>query len=977
MNMRWLSAVQTALLVMCCCPALARAQSAVDGFDPGANNSVRTVVVQADGKVLVGGEFTMLGGGTATTPRNYIGRLNADGSVDANFNPGANGTVWSLALQPDGKILVGGDFTGLGGVTGTTTRNHLGRLNTDGSVDTLFDPGTSGLSGTVYTMAVQPDGKIVVGGIFSGIGGGTGTTPRSSLARINADGTVDTFNPGVKRRGQSVEQIYASAVQPDGKILVAGFFIGLGGGTGETPRSNIGRLNSDGSVDSFDPGVNHFVLTLVLQVDGKIVIGGTFFMMGGGGNGTTARNGIGRINADGSLDTSFDPGTNAVNALAVQPDGKILVGGRFVFLGSGGTAPRSKIGRLNADGSLDLTFDPGANGDGNEGVFALAIQPDGKVVVGGSFTMLGGGGSGTTARHKIGRLYADGSLDGNFNPGTDGHVYALALQPDGRIMVGGGFTMMAGWYLSNLGRLRADGFPGGLVSPNAPVNAIAPQPDGKAVVGGAFTEWYDGVWENSLSRNNIGRLNEYGYTDFDFDPGANGPVNAVAPQADGKIVVGGSYSILSGAEELNLGRLNPDGSIDGTFAVWTNGTVLSIVMQPDGKILVGGAFTTLYDDNTGTQLPRNRIGRINADGSLDATFNPGADGSVNVLAVQRDGKILVGGAFSMLGGQKEANLGRLNADGSVDASFALWTNEQVWALALHADGKILVGGAFTTITDYNNSAVVHMRQRIARLNPAGSVDTSFDPGANNYVYALAVQQDGKVLVAGAFSALGAGATTPRSHVGRLSNTEAAIQHLRVTIGGSRVSWLRSGAAPEVWRVTFESSNDGVTYTSLGAGTRVANGWQLSGQSLPTNQNLYIRARGYFATGLRNGSASIVESIVRTVAKASVPFTDDVLTAGTTMIRAVHVTELRARIDALRIHFGLAAYPYPAAPLTAFTTIAQGTHIDDLRTALSQAYAAAGLQIDGFTDSSLFLQKTFIKAVHVDELRNAVLDLEQR
>jgi uncharacterized delta-60 repeat protein len=974
MNMRWLSAVQTALLVMCCCPALARAQSAVDGFDPGANNSVRTVVVQADGKVLVGGEFTMLGGGTATTPRNYIGRLNADGSVDANFNPGANGTVWSLALQPDGKILVGGDFTGLGGVTGTTTRNHLGRLNTDGSVDTLFDPGTSGLSGTVYTMAVQPDGKIVVGGIFSGIGGGTGTTPRSSLARINADGTVDTFNPGVKRRGQSVEQIYASAVQPDGKILVAGFFIGLGGGTGETPRSNIGRLNSDGSVDSFDPGVNHFVLTLVLQVDGKIVIGGTFFMMGGGGNGTTARNGIGRINADGSLDTSFDPGTNAVNALAVQPDGKILVGGRFVFLGSGGTAPRSKIGRLNADGSLDLTFDPGANGDGNEGVFALAIQSDGKVVVGGSFTMLGGGGTGSTARSRIGRLYATGSIDGNFNPGTNGHVYALALQPDGKIMLGGGFSTNT-YYPPNFARLWPDGSDSGSVWPNGPVNTVAVQPDGMAVLSGSFTEWYDGVFEGWLPRSNLGRVRDHGFSDFTFDPGANGPVNAVALQADGKIVVGGSFSILSGAEELNLGRLNADGSIDGTLAVWTNGAVLAIVMQPDGKILVGGTFTTLYDDNTGLQLTRNRIGRINADGSLDATFNPGADGSVNVLAVQRDGKILVGGAFSMLGGQKKANLGRLNADGSVDTGFALWTNEQVWALALHADGKILVGGAFTTITDYNNSGFVHTRQRIARLNAAGSVDTSFDPGANNYVYALAVQQDGKVLVGGVFSALGAGAMTPRSHIARLSNTEAAIQHLRVTIGGSRISWLRSGAAPEVWRVAFESSNDGVTYTSLGAGTRVANGWQLSGQSLPTNQNLYIRARGYFPTGLRNGSASIVESIVRTVVKTSVPFTDNVLTAGTTMIRAVHVTELRARIDALRIHFGLAAYPYPAAPLTAFTTIAQGTHINDLRTALSQAYAAAGLQIDAFTDSSLFLQKTFIKAVHVTELRDAVLAIE--
>jgi hypothetical protein len=116
-------------------PGAAWAQSALDGFDPGANDAVAAIAVQADGKILVGGDFTTLGGGgTGTTTRNNIGRLNADGSLDTSFNPGANGTVIAIAVQADGKILVGGDFTTLGGGgTGTTTRNHIGRLNTDGS----------------------------------------------------------------------------------------------------------------------------------------------------------------------------------------------------------------------------------------------------------------------------------------------------------------------------------------------------------------------------------------------------------------------------------------------------------------------------------------------------------------------------------------------------------------------------------------------------------------------------------------------------------------------------------------------------------------------------------------------------------------------------------------------------------------------------------------------------------------------------
>src|SRR2546422_1049975 len=155
-----------------------RAQSAVDGFDPGANNAVDALAVQADGKILVGGVFTTLGGGGAgTTPRNRIGRLNSDGTLDTSFDPGANGAVNALVVQADGKILIGGTFTTLGGGSGTTTRNRIGRLNPDGALDPTFDPGASG---SVYALEVQADGKILVGGDFTTIGGGgSGTTARN------------------------------------------------------------------------------------------------------------------------------------------------------------------------------------------------------------------------------------------------------------------------------------------------------------------------------------------------------------------------------------------------------------------------------------------------------------------------------------------------------------------------------------------------------------------------------------------------------------------------------------------------------------------------------------------------------------------------------------------------------------------------------------------------------------------------------
>jgi uncharacterized delta-60 repeat protein len=248
--------------------------------------------------------------------------------------------------------------------------------------------------------------------------------------------------------------------------------------------------------------------------------------------------------------------------------------------------------------------------------------------------------------------------------------------------------------------------------------------------------------------------------------------------------------------------------------------------------VVGGDFTTLGG------ATRNRIGRLNAiDGSLDTDFNPGADNTVNALAVQADGNIVVGGNFTTLGGQARQRIARLNAAGTLDTTFDPGADNWVHTLAVQADGKIVVGGQFNTLGGAP-------RSRIGRLNANGSLDTDRNPGANNAVWALAVQADGKVVVGGAFTSLG-GMT--RNYIGRLSSAAAALQHLAVNSSGTAVTWTRSGASPEVGRVTFDSSTDGVAYAPLGAGTRISGGWQLTGLVLPRNQNLWIRARGYYAT----------------------------------------------------------------------------------------------------------------------------------
>ena len=141
--------------------AAVRGQSALDGFDPNANGAVRVVVVQPDGKILIGGDFTTLSpnGGAAVT-RNRIARLNPDGTLDTAFNPNANNIVYSIAVQADGKILAGGDFTNS---IGGQTRNRIARLDATTGLADSFDPNANN---TVYSIAVQADGKILAGGVF-------------------------------------------------------------------------------------------------------------------------------------------------------------------------------------------------------------------------------------------------------------------------------------------------------------------------------------------------------------------------------------------------------------------------------------------------------------------------------------------------------------------------------------------------------------------------------------------------------------------------------------------------------------------------------------------------------------------------------------------------------------------------------------------------------------------------------------------
>ena len=437
-----------------------------------------------------------------------------------------------------------------------------------------------------------------------------------------------------------------------------------------------------------------------------------------------------------------------------------------------------------------------------------------------------------------------GSILNGFNPNANDTVFPIALQADGRILIGGIFTTVRGEPRNGIARLNTDGTLDTLFDPDANnyVFSITPQADGKILVGGIFTAM------GGVARNGIARLNADGSLDTLFDPDVNGDVRSIAPQADGKILIGGAFTTMGGVAQNGIARLNPDGTLDADFNPNTDNYVFSITPEADGKILVGGIFTAMCG------VARNRIARLNPDGSLDTGFDPNANNNVYSIALQADGKILAGGIFTTMGGGGGVvrnRIARLNADGTLDTLFdPNANNNYVFSIALQADGKILAGGDFTTMGGIT-------RNNIARLNADGSLDTGFNHDANNYVLSIALQADGAILIGGQFTALD-GFT--RNHIARVTNTHAALQELGLSSNGSTVTWMRGQASPELGRVTFDLSTDGVTWTSLGNGTRITGGWQFTGPSLPVKQSYHIRARGYASGGYLNASGSLLEVI---------------------------------------------------------------------------------------------------------------------
>jgi uncharacterized delta-60 repeat protein len=414
--------------------------------------------------------------------------------------------------------------------------------------------------------------------------------------------------------------------------------------------------------------------------------------------------GAGRINFDAGQETAFivipivddikmeGLETFELNLTAAVVDPDIALEGSAIL------GEATNIGVTIVDDEMPGGVDPGfkLKGGANGPVFAILVDQDQRILLGGNFTRVGGVNYG-----HMSRLHPDGYVDSSFNVGTglDDIVWSLGVQADRKPVPGGRYENIDGNPVVALGRLNADGL-------------------------------FDDT--------------------FGIDVGVDGEVFAVAVQPDGGIVIGGDFKKVAGVAVKNIARLNPDGTLDPTFAVGSGADkpVRDIAIQDDGKLVVVGEFGVLSGAAFG------KVARLNPDGTADAEFTPGmgANGIVHSLGLQQDGGIIVAGLFTTFDGKDYPYVARLLTNGTLDEEWggaATGINGAVFDVGTMSDGKVIIGGGFTEVGGYS-------RNSFARLHFNGEVDRNFEPGegANGPVFTVAIQPDGNILLGGQFTQVG-------------------------------------------------------------------------------------------------------------------------------------------------------------------------------------------------------------------------------
>jgi len=791
------------------------------------NGAVNTVTLLYDGRTVAGGNFTNMSTVTGTFPsispgspvysRSYVIVLDTAG-VPTSTLINTNAEVFTSAAQADGSVFLGGSFTQVS----STARIGIARLEPDLVLEPAYNPTTNG---AVYGITNQDDGKTIIAGSFTTVGGVT----RNRIARLyndEAEQTLSVLSVNSVRwlRSGALSQTERATFElsTDGGTTyadIAGVITRIEGGWQLVPTSSLtgsGLIRARAyPTDSHSEGILEDTVTFDVNPEIEVSQGSTILadgvstvtfddtQLGSSRDVTITITNIGLT----SLDLDGSPNKIALTtgtqwSVVSQPTSPIEFGDSVNFT--------LRFTPTSAGAKTDtVTID---NNDPNEDPFTFGLSGE--------------------------CLPGPGSVDNSWQVTPNATTYAIALNATDDTRIGGEFTTVNALNRKRFASIR-DTIPVSVLSQtgsidNGVVFCFCQLPDGKVLVGGTFTS------VNGVTRNRLARFTSSGEFDASFNIAANGDVRSLALQADGSVIVGGFFTTFSGVARQGLAKITPTGSLDNRFnPVSSSSFIYNIATQTDGKILVCGL--------SGIDLAFPAIQRLNSDGSRDSTFEANANSTVWTSLVAANGHIYVAGSYTSIGGVSKRGLNRLNSTGALDATFSEVQTAAV-SLALQCDGRLIAGST--------SAGSLSSTERLVRLSATGTNDSTFVATARNNVFGLGLQYDGKVIVAGNFTL--AGGTT--KYASRLINDLGASVSSLSVVSETEVQWLRGGTTPETQIVVFHYSQDaGITWTSLGQGTRIAGGWRLSSIALPISG--LLRAQAYIPCGLYNGSTSIHEEQV--------------------------------------------------------------------------------------------------------------------
>jgi uncharacterized delta-60 repeat protein len=752
----------------------------VGTFDASPTRLIR----QPDGKILVLGAFTSIGGITGVG-RTYLARLNADLTLDISFIPPIPNNVTSAAVLDDqGRIYLGGSFTLFGG---RSDANYLVRLLPNGALDTTFPVI---VNNAVTDIVSQADGKIIIGGNFSAYGPTGSTTAVQGIIRLLSTGAYDSGFSAVfaTPSGTLLTGIRDLAFDSQQRLLVASYYLGA------AVPNGIVRLLSTGAKDTtfnFTETVDQLISVIEPAAGDKVLVGGVF---------TAPVVGLLRLNNDGSRDTAFTTelgtgfGVNSANLLALTPDayGRLWIGGGF------GTFKSTTVNRLlvlqgGSPPSLAFTSQP----LGSSAALASTATLTATAAASNGFTF---------QWRKNGNPLSDGGRISGATTGTlsistliagDEADYSVVLSSPGQTSL-----------TSQAAHLDVLGIPEITLDPIQQTADIGGSVTFTGAATGATTltyQWYYGITAlvngpgvsgattNTLTLTNIdfndaGQFSLKAMNGLGDDtsaeatltvqkrPGAfvagnlptfvgvgyGGYVSSILPLTDGSYIVGGNFSRVTingvNTDRNGLARIKADGTLDTTFPTvkgTSRPTVEAMVIDTSGRIFIGGDFTSVVVG--ATETPRLRVARLTSAFALDTAFNTstvGPDKIVRALATAGDGSVYIGGEFTTIGTTATRYMAKLNASGARDAGFtnsistgAQDNNKSVNSIVRLANGTLYVG---SNVSFWGSSVLPGQPAgRLVKLSASGARDFAFaSPDVFTIINTIIALPDGSLFAGG-------------------------------------------------------------------------------------------------------------------------------------------------------------------------------------------------------------------------------------